>query len=256
MTDEDRQHAIRLNLARMQPGVPADAIPTGSAELDSALGIGGLPRGGIVELFGPVGSGKTSVALAIVAEWQKSGGSAAWIDAERSFDPAYAAWLGVAVEQLPVARPDSAEQAFAMIGQLAATGAVELLVVDSAAALVPALELETPLGESGRGLQSRVLGSGLRKLARTMARTGATTVFLNQTRSRPVPGESVEREELSAGGPALKLYAALRIALEPAAEAGRTRFRILKNKAGEPFREGELRWNRQAYPGKRPSKSP
>jgi recombination protein RecA len=263
MTDEDRQRAIRLKLARMQSGpeipgphAPASAIPTGSGALDAALGIGGLPRGGIVELFGPAGSGKTSLALAIVAHWQKAGGSAAWIDAERSFDPAYAARLGVAIEQLPVAQPESAEQAFAMMRQLALAGAVELLVVDSAAALVPALELETPLGESGLGLQSRVLGSGLRKLARAMARAGATTVFLNQTRSRPIHAGGADQEEFSAGGPALKLYASLRIALELAGAAGRTRFRVLKNKAGEPFREGELRWNRAAPSAESPSESP
>jgi len=253
MTHLDRQHAIRVRLARMQPPTPGDAIPTGSATLDAALGIGGLPRGAIVELFGPAGSGKTSLALAIAAHWQKAGGSAAWIDAERSFDPVYAARLGVAIEHLPVARPESAEQAFAMMFALA--GAVELLIVDSAAALAPALELETALGESGRGLQSRVLASGLRKLARHMARAGATAVLLNQTRSRPNPADGADREQLSAGGPALKLYAALRIALQPASGAGRVRFRVLKNKAGAPFREGELRWNSAAPSGESPLES-
>lgn len=257
MTDESRQRAIRSKLVRMAAGPKgssSQAIPTGSAALDSALGIGGLPRGGIVELFGPVGSGKTSLALSIVAHWQRAGGLAVWIDAERSFDPAYAERLGVAVEQLPVAQPQSAEQAFAMMRHLALTGAVELLVVDSAAALVPELELETALGESGPGLQSRVLASGLRKLAQAMPRAGTTALFLNQTRSRLVPGDVAGQEELSAGGPSLKLYAALRIALEPAG-TGRARFRILKNKAGEPFREGELRWNSAAPSGESPSES-
>jgi len=255
MTDEDRGRAIRSKLVRMAPGPKgAQTIPTGSQTLDSALGIGGLPRGGIVELFGPAGSGKTSLALAIVARWQQAGGLAVWIDAERSFDAAYAERLGVAIEQLPVAQPQSAEQAFAMMQHLASTAAVELLVVDSAAALVPELELGTALGESGPGLQSRVLASGLRKLAPAMRRAGTTAVFLNQTRSRFLRGDVAGQEELSAGGPSLKLYAALRIALEPAG-AGRARFHILKNKAGEPFREGELGWNPSPPSGESPPES-
>ena len=250
MKEEDRGHAIRLALARSQPssrstppGRLPGAIPTGSAALDRALGIGGLPRGSIVELFGPAESGKTSLALAIVAEWQKAGGAAAWIDSERSFDPSYAARAGVKIEQLPVARPESAEQAFAMVEQLAQTGAVELLVVDSAAALTPAVEFETALGESGHGLQSRVLGSGLRRLTRSVARAGATAVFLNQIRTRPARTEGGAAEEVSAGGPALKLYAAVRIALVRSAQTGSVRFRVLKNKTGEAFREGELERN-------------
>ena len=229
MTEEQRQRAIRTKLARMQPDIPRDSIPSD---------FGPLPRGRIVELFGPAGSGKTSVALSLAARWQKDGGAAAWIDADHTFDAGYAAHLGVALERLPVAQPDSAEQAFAILTQLALSGAVELLVVDSAAALVPAMELETALGESGPGLQNRVLASGLRKLAPTLARARATVVFLNQTRMRS--GE----EEASAGGPALKLHAALRIALETVAgRPRRARYRVLKNKAGVPFREGELSWN-------------
>jgi recombination protein RecA len=235
MTEQERQRAIRLKLARMSP----DA----AASISTGLPLGDLPRGSIVEMFGPSGSGKTSVALAMVAHWQSSGGSAAWVDAEHSFDPRYAAELGVRVEQLPVAQPQSAEQAFAILRELAASGAVELLVVDSAAALVPALELDIALGLGASGLQSRVLASGLRTAARVAARSGATMLFLNQTRSRP--GE----EELSAGGPGLKLHAAVRIALAAAAEPGCARFRLLKNKAGEPFREGKLRWNPAREPG-------
>lgn len=229
MTEEQRQRAIRMKLARMQPAA-VDSIPT-------ELGFGPLPRGSIVELFGPAGSGKTSVALSLVAQWQTAGGAAAWIDADHTFDAAYAAQLGVAIEQLPVARPESAEQAFAMLTQLAFSGAVELLVVDSAAALVPAMELETALGESGPGLQNRVLASGLRKLAQALARSRASVVFLNQTRMR------ASQEEASAGGAALKLYAGLRVAVEGASGARRARFRVVKNKAGVPFREGELWWN-------------
>jgi len=243
MTEDERQRAIRVRLARMSvPGL--HSIPTGTA-------LGGLPRGAIVELFGPVGAGKTSLALVLVAQWQKAGGAAAWIDVDRSFEAAYAARLGVAVERLPVAQPESAEQAFAMMEQLALSGAVELLVVDSAAALAPALELKTALGESGPGLQNRIMGSGLRKLARIMTQSGVTAVFLNQTRSRPGRGARADVEESSAGGSALRLYAALRVALEPGTAAGGARFRVLKNKAGEGPQAGELRWipeDRPAYP--------
>ena len=228
MTEEHRQRMIRAKLAGM-PVPEADSIPTG-------LAFGPLPRGSIVELFGPSASGKTSLALSLVAHWQRAGGAAAWVDADHTFDPAYAARLGVSLESMPVAQPESAEQAFAMLRQLALSGAVELLLVDSAAALVPALELETALGQSGPGLQSRVLSSGMRGLAQAVARSRVTVVFLNQTRM------GTGEEESSAGGPALKLYAALRIALESAPIAGRARFRVLKNKAGEPFREGEVRW--------------
>jgi recombination protein RecA len=245
MTEDRRQHAIRVKLARMAVGA-FDSIATG-------LAFGSFPRGSIVELFGPPGCGKTSVALAVIAHWQKAGGAAAWLDADHTFDPSYAAQLGVAVESLPVVQPETAEQAFAMLGQLAASSAVELLVVDSAAALAPALELETALGESGPGLQSRVLASGLRKLAQVLSRAGATAVFLNQTRTRS------HQEEASAGGPSLKLYAALRIALEavPGRDgAGRARFRLLKNKAGEPFREGELRWISTGKTGKELTEGP
>lgn len=228
MTEDRRQRAIRAKLARM-------AVPL-SDSISAGLAFGPLPRGSIVELFGPPGCGKTSIALAAVAHCHKAGGAAAWIDADHTFDPVYAAQLGVAIENLPVAQPETAEQAFAMMEQLAASGAVELLVVDSAAALAPALELEIGLGESGPGLQSRVLGSGLRKLAPILSRSGATAMFLNQTRGRS------HDEEGSAGGPSLKLYATLRIALSPTVVAGRVRFRVLKNKAGQPFREGDLRW--------------
>jgi recombination protein RecA len=245
MTEDHRRHAIRVKLARMAIGA-SDSITTG-------LALGPFPRGRIVELFGPPGCGKTSVDLAVIAHWQRAGGAAAWLDADHTFDPSYASQLGVAVESLPVVQPETAEQAFAMLGQLARSGAVELLVVDSAAALVPALELETALGESGPGLQSRVLASGLRKLAQVLARAGATAVFLNQTRTRS------HQEEASAGGPSLKLYAAVRIALEAVRApegAAWARFRVLKNKAGEPFHEGKLRWISTGKTGKELTEGP
>jgi recombination protein RecA len=233
MTEDERRRVIGVKLARLS-ALPTDTVPTGTA-------LGGLPRGAIVELFGSAGAGKTSIAFSVVARWQSAGGSAAWVDADRSFDPAYAARLGVAVERLPVVRPDSAEQAFAMMTQLAVSGAVELLVVDSAAALAPALELETSLGESGPGLQNRIMESGLRKLSRTMLRSQTTALFLNQIRSRLVRGGRTDAEQLSAGGSALKLYASLRVAID-AAGAGSARFRVLKDKKGERPYEGDLRW--------------
>jgi recombination protein RecA len=227
MTEEQRQRAIQGKLARMQPGAAGDSIPTD---------FGPLTRGTIVELFGPSASGKTSIALSLVAQWQNAGGAAAWVDADHTFDPAYAALLGVFIERMPVVQPDSAEQAFAMLAQLALSGAVELLVVDSAAALAPAIELETGLGQSGPGLQNRVVASGLRRMIPVLARSRASVLFLNQTRMRS--GD----EEGSAAGNALKLHAGLRIALEPVGLRC-ARFRIVKNKAGVPFREGDLWWN-------------
>ena len=228
MTEEHRRRAIRARLSRPAPP-PSGSIATG-------LAFGPLARGSIAEFFGPSGCGKTSLALALVAHWQKAGGTAAWIDADHTFDPAYAAALGVAIEKMPVAQPDSAEQAFAILQRLALSGALDLLVVDSAAALVPALELETALGAGGPGLQNRVFASGLHKLSPALARSGAAALFLNQTRMRA--GD----EESSAGGPALKLHAALRIALDAAGSPACARFRVMKNKSLEAFREGEVRW--------------
>ena len=232
MSEEERQRVIRLKLARMQSRA-SDAIPTGFTALDQALG-GGLPRGRIVELFGPSSSGKTTLALQLVAEAQRGGLAAAWMDADHTFDPAYAGRLSVNLETLPVGQPESAEEALEVTRQLAVSGAVDLLVVDSAAALVPRMELETALGESGPGMQSRVLASGLRKLSTVLARTGVVILFLNQTRGSDGEGE------VSAGGPGLKLHAAVRISLEPA-ERG-VRFRTVKNKVATPFFEGKLQW--------------
>jgi recombination protein RecA len=239
MSEEFRQRSIRLRLSRMEQK-PSDApIPTGFASLDHALG-GGLPRGRIVELFGPSSSGKTTLALQVIARLQKSGSTAAWLDAEHSFDPAYAQALGVTIEGLPLAQPDSSEQAMEIARQLAQSGAVELLVIDSAAALVPKLELETGLGTSGPGLHARVMASGLHRLSTAAVRSGTSLVFLNQTRSRM---ESSGGEgETSAGGPPLKLYAAVRIVLGPGA-GKQVRFRVLKNKAAAAFQEGQLEWS-------------
>jgi len=248
MKEEDRQRVIRLKLARFDRG-PArrfgPAIPTGFDALDAALG-NGLPRGSIVELFGPSCCGKTTLALQVVAHLSKSGGTAAWIDAEHVFDASYAARLGVKLADLPVVQPESAEQALDMALKLAASGAVDVMVIDSAAALVPRLELAASLGESGHGLHSRVLASGLRKLARAAANYDTAVVFLNQVRARPESGGTpgVETAETSAGGPPLKLYAAVRIALCPGGP-GRVRLRVLKNKLADASNQGELRWKQE-----------
>jgi recombination protein RecA len=233
--EEHRQRVIREKLARMTLAA-GDAISTGFRSLDEAAG--GLPRGRVVELFGPAGCGKTTIALQIVAAVQKGGGAAAWLDAEHSFDAERAARLGVAVERMPVAQPGSAEQAFEIARRLALSGAVDLLVVDSAAALVPEIELQMGLGEGSRGAHSRALASGLRRVAAALRSSGTAALFLNQTRSS-------DQGETGAGGPPLKLMAAARIALRGAGK-GRIHFRVLKNKASEPFREGELLWREGA----------
>lgn len=230
MSEEQRQRVIRQKLARMQSR-PAEVVATGFRALDESLGVGGLPRGRICEIFGPPSCGKTTLALQIVTQVQESGGAAAWIDADHSFDASYAAQLAVRLDSLPVARPDSAEEALEVTRQLALSGAVDLLVVDSAAALVPRMELETSLGESSPGMQSRVLSSGLRKLAAAIARTGAAILFLNQARGN----------DGSAGGPGLKLSSSVRILLEPAGRTG-VRFRTVKNKTAGAFAGGALRW--------------
>jgi recombination protein RecA len=242
--EQVRQRAIRLKLSRMEsaparrPGHPAGpALSTGFAALDAALGMGGLPRGCLVEIFGP-SCGKTTLALQVAARLQEQGSTVAWIDSDHAFDPPYAVKLGVAIERLPVVAPESAEEALEAARRLALSGAVDLLVVDSAAALVPSLELETGIGASSPGLHSRVLASGLRRLAMAVARTGASVLFLNQTRSRLEP--SGAETETTAGGPPLKLYAAVRIALVPAGDR-RIRFRVLKNKVATAFVEGHLK---------------
>jgi recombination protein RecA len=181
MKEDERQRAIREKLVRTQPAGSA-ALSTGFARLDEATG--GLPRGGIVELFGAPDCGKTTLALQIAAHTQRGGWTAAWIDAEHCFDAAYAKRLGVVLDRLPVAQPDSAEEALEMLRRLAASGAVDLLVVDSAAALVPQLELAAGIGASGGGLHGRVLASGLRRLAPAIRRSGTAALFLNHTRGR------------------------------------------------------------------------
>ena len=230
MTEDERRRVIQRKVAQMARREPRSAVSTGFPVLDAALGVGGLPRGCVVEIFGPPDSRKTTLALQMAARAQRNGLSAGWVDADRTFDPRYAIKLGVDIERLPVVRPDSAEQALAMLHQLARSCALDLFVVDSAAALVPALELEAGLGDQSPGLQSRVVAGGLRTLAHLAANAGVIVVFLNQAR---------DEWETSAGGPALKLHSAIRIALS-VTDSGRVRFRIIKNKAAAAFGTGDL----------------
>jgi recombination protein RecA len=241
MSEQERRETIRQKLARM----PVEAVryrdpvlPTGLAALDAALGSGGLSRGRVTELFGPPSCGKTAIALHAVAHAQARGLTAAWIDADRTFDAARAGALGVSLERLVLAQPETAEHALAIARSLALSCVVDLVVIDSAAALVPELELETALGESGPGLQTRVLASGLRRLGTALVRSGAVALVLNQTRGR---ADAPLTEEFSAGGAPLKFHAAVRISLHPA--EGSVRFRILKNKPAAPFAQGELAWD-------------
>jgi recombination protein RecA len=241
MKESERHRAILQKLVRMEAGrAPAALIGTGFPALDEALG-GGLPRGRIVEFFGPAGSGKTTLALQCVAHLQSAGLNAAFLDADHTFDAAYAASLGVAIEQMPVAQPASAEQAMDIARTLAASGALDLIVVDSAAALAPRLEVEAGITEAIPRLQSRVLANELRKLSASIRRSETSVLFLNQMRSRPDrgPGEA----ETSAGGPPLKLFAAIRIAMMPASDSI-LRLRVLKNNAAEPGPKRELEWRR------------
>jgi recombination protein RecA len=237
MTERERQQAIQSKLCRLAVRAPG-VVPSGFPALDAALG-GGFPRRGMVELFGPPSSGKTTLALQAVAHLQNEGLGAAWIDADGTLDAGWASALGVDIARLAVARPAWAEQALEIARRLALTGAVDLVVIDSAAALVPKLELETAIGEGSEGLQTRIVASGLRRLAGALARAEVAALFLNQTRGRP---DAEDGEETSAGGPPLKLYAAARIALDPAAGAC-VRFRVLKNRAAAAFAGGELAWN-------------
>jgi recombination protein RecA len=247
MTEEERQHTIRLKLARMslEAHQPNRFFSSGFHALDLAMGAG-FPRGHMVELFGPSGCGKTTLAMQAIAHLQRQSLTAAWIDVDHTFDAAYAAQLGAALDHMPLAQPEYAEQAFEMVRALAASDAVDLVIVDSAAALVSRLELETGMGNSAPGLQGRVLASGLRRVQKGLARSDTCVVFLNQARNRP-EGEG----ETSAGGPPLKLYASVRLALTP---MGGTRacLRVLKNKVRESTTGQELEWERGTGFLKRP----
>ncbi|MBQ7034082.1 MAG: recombinase RecA [Clostridia bacterium] len=222
-----------------------EAIPTGSLALDLALGIGGVPRGRIVEIYGPESSGKTTVALHIIAEAQKRGGEVAFVDAEHALDPQYAKNLGVDVDELIVAQPDTGEQALEIAEALVRSGALDVLVVDSVAALVPKAEIDGEMGEAHVGLQARLMSQALRKLAGVVNKSNTTAIFINQLREKV--GVMYGSPEVTTGGRALKFYASVRmdvrrvegIKVDGNIVGNRTRIKVVKNKVAPPFREAE-----------------
>jgi len=225
---------------------PIEVIPTGAISLDVALGIGGLPRGRIVEIYGPESSGKTSVALHAVANAQRSGGIAAFIDAEHALDPEYAKALGVDTDQLLVAQPDTGEQALEIADMLIRSGAIDILVIDSVAALVPRAEIEGEMGDSHVGLQARLMSQALRKITGALSQSGTTAIFINQLREKI--GVFFGSPETTTGGKALKFYASVRLDIRRIetlkdgqdAVGSRTRVKVVKNKCSPPFRQAEF----------------
>ena len=256
----DRHQALELALAQIDKQFgkgsvmrlgddsrpPVKVIPTGALALDVALGIGGLPRGRIIEIYGPESSGKTTVALHAVASAQKAGGNAAFIDAEHALDPVYARALGVDTDNLLVAQPDTGEQALEIADMLIRSGGVDIIVIDSVAALVPKAEIEGEMGDSHVGLQARLMSQALRKITGALSSTGTTAIFINQLREKI--GVFFGSPETTTGGKALKFYASVRIdvrKIETLKETGapmgnRTRAKIVKNKMAPPFKQAEF----------------
>ena len=226
-----------------RPEMNVDAVPTGSLALDAALGIGGVPKGRIIEIYGPESSGKTTLALHILAEAQKMGGEVAFVDAEHALDPVYAAALGVDTDNMLVSQPDTGEQALEITDALVRSGAVDAVVVDSVAALVPKQEIEGEMGDTFVGLQARLMSQALRKLAGTIAKTNCVVIFINQLRMKI--GVMYGNPETTTGGNALKFYSSVRLdvrRVESIKEGGnvignKTRVKVVKNKVAPPFRE-------------------
>ncbi len=254
---EDKKKALDTALAQIdktygrgavmrlgdKPDMAIESIPTGSLALDAALGIGGVPRGRIIEIYGPESSGKTTLALHILAQAQKLGGEVAFIDAEHALDPGYAAALGVDIDTMLVSQPDTGEQALEICDALVRSGAVDAIVVDSVAALTPRSEIEGDMGDSFVGLQARLMSQALRKLAGSISKTNCVVIFINQIRSKI--GVVYGSSETTTGGNALKFYASVRIdirrieGIKVGSEVvgNRTRAKVIKNKVAPPFRE-------------------
>ncbi|HWT33078.1 MAG TPA: recombinase RecA [Microbacterium sp.] len=259
-TQADREKALESALAQidrqfgkgsvMRLGsderAPVEVIPTGSIALDVALGVGGLPRGRIIEIYGPESSGKTTLTLHAIANVQRAGGIAAFIDAEHALDPEYAKKLGVDIDQLLVSQPDTGEQALEIADMLVRSGAIDLAVIDSVAALVPRAEIEGEMGDSHVGLQARLMSQALRKLTGGLNQTNTTMIFINQLREKI--GVFFGSPETTAGGKALKFYASVRLdirrieTLKDGADAvgNRTRVKVVKNKMAPPFKQAEF----------------
>lgn len=260
MAEKDREKALENALAQIEKSfgkgsimrlgdegrAPVDAIPTGSLALDYALGIGGLPRGRVVEIYGPESSGKTTVALHAVANAQAAGGIAAFIDAEHALDPVYAKALGVDTDALLVSQPDTGEQALEIADVLIRSGSVDILVIDSVAALVPRAEIEGEMGDSHVGLQARLMSQALRKITGALSHSGTTAIFINQLREKI--GVMFGSPETTTGGRALKFYASVRMDVRRIetlkdggdAVANRTKVKIVKNKVAAPFKQAEF----------------
>jgi recombination protein RecA len=258
---DDRAKAVELALAQIEKQfgkgsivrlgsrealLPIAVISTGSISFDAALGVGGVPRGRVTEVFGPESSGKTTITLQIIAEAQRNGGLAAFVDAEHALDPGYAKKLGVDVDNLLVSQPDSGEQALEITEALVRSGAIDVLVVDSVAALVPKAELDGEMGDSHMGLQARLMSQALRKLTGTVSKSRTALIFINQIREKI--GVMFGNPETTTGGRALKFYSSVRIDIRRIAAVkegdtvvgSRTKVKIVKNKVAAPFREAEF----------------
>lgn len=235
-----------MRLGDSATGVKIPTISTGSLGLDIALGVGGLPRGRVVEIFGPESSGKTTLALHAIAEAQKNGGIAAFIDAEHALDAVYARALGVDIDNLLISQPDTGEQALEITETLVRSGAIDIIVIDSVAALVPRAEIEGEMGDAHMGLQARLMSQALRKLAGTISKSHTCVVFINQIRMKI--GVMFGNPETTTGGTALKFYASVRIDIRKIASikdgdtvtGSRTRVKVVKNKVAPPFKEAEF----------------